>query len=231
MYVFRKVFGLKIVILCLFAFVLCSGFQSSSQLLEESLSQKGNQQVTVKSQLTEQEADQIQDLLKSMGIKSTKEKSKSEHLLEMTDKVWEVKVRLADAVEAIVAIDKAGLPPVAKSHLFEDYMKRQRERYEMEKEEVALAESVAAELEKIKGVNDAEVLLTFPFNDEGEEGKVHATVYISHTGFLDDPSGAEVKRIKHLILEQIDGLTENNLTLITERNVVNVKKKNKEIET
>lgn len=211
---------LKKMVLGLLACVITTGFQSSSQLLQESLNQKGNQQVTVKSQLTEAEADEIQSLLDSKQIKSAKEKAKSEQLLEMTDRVWEVKVKLTDAVEAILAIDKAGLPRSDKSQLFEEYMKRQRERYEMEKEEIDLAERIARELEKIKGVNDAEVLITFPSDDSGVQGKVHATVYVSHTGLLDDPTGAEVEHVKQLILEGIDGLTENNLTLITERNAV-----------
>lgn len=216
---------LKKIIISVSAFLVCCSFQSSSQLLEDSLSHKGNQQVTVKSQLSEEEADQIQTLLNSKGIPSTKDKAKSEQLLEMTDRVWEIKVKLTDAVEAIVAMDKAGLPPVEKGHLFEEYMKRQRERYEMEKEEIDLAERVARSLEKIKGVNDAEVLITFSTDDTGKEEVIHATVYISHTGFLDDPTGVEVQHVKQMILEQIDGLTEDNLTLINERNVVNVNKK------
>jgi len=217
---------LKKIVSSLLTLLLCTGFQSSSQLLEDSLNQKGGQLVTVKSQLSENEADQIQSHLRSLGINSTKEKAKSEQLLDMTDRVWEIKVRLVDSVEAIIALDKAGLPPVVKSHLFEEYMKRQRERYEMEKEEITLAEKVARELEKIKGVNDAEVLLTFQTTDDGAKGKVHATIYISHTGFLDDPGGPEMQRVKELIFGQIDDLTENNLTLINERNV-QYKKNNK----
>lgn len=216
---------MKKVIFCLLALGLCTGFQSSPQLLEHSLSQKGNHPVTIRSHLSDEEADQILAHLKSLGIEATKEKTKSDQLPEMTEKIWEIKVKLTDAVEAIVALDKAGLPPAEKSHLFEEYMKRQRERYDMEKEEIDLAEGLTYALEKIKGVNEAEVLITYPTDDAGENNSVHATVYISHTGFLDDPSGKEMKGIKQFILKWVDGLKEQNLTLIAERNAVSSKKK------
>ncbi|MEC7838969.1 MAG: hypothetical protein VX777_02895 [Chlamydiota bacterium] len=179
----------------------------------ELLKGSDNSLVIVRSQLSESEADTIVDFLASKKVTAFKQHSKSDQLTELSDNFWEVYVASSDAAEAIIAIDEEGLPVREKSLVFEEYMRRQRERFQDMERDSQVVEVIRNKVKKIAGVIEVEVL--YRNNDE----EVYATIYVRHNGSLDDPSSELAEKIKKIVLVNIPNLKEKNLKLITERDI------------
>lgn len=182
--------------------------------------------VVIRSQLTDEEADEVLSFLKAKGIQAEKVTTRSRQLAAVSDNSWEVHVSPFDAVEAVVSLDEAHIPPKKSHLLFDEYLKRMRENRETNIAYDNLAEQVVKEVKALKGVRNVEVFINYIQNDEDENGAyLQATVYVSHTGVLDDPQGNFAEEIKHLVASKIDGLDEKHIVLISERDVPSVYEK------
>lgn len=200
-----------------------TGFQHSEEFLQDSYVEEEKGGVMVKAQLTDQEADEIIAFLKKRGIEATKLQTPSQELAKLSDSPWEVYVEDIDAAEAIIILDEAQLPTRSTGHLFEEYLRRQREQSKMGFEEKKIAGTITDEIGKIKGVNSAE--LYFVSSEPTDQSSpanladLHVIVYVDHNGILDDPNSEEAMKIRKLVLDNIPDLKEKNLVLITERSI------------
>ncbi len=87
--------------------------------------------------------------------------------------------------------------------------------------QAGLAEQIASTIRKIDGVLDAEVQISFPEEDPLNPGKtkgsITASVYVKHSGVLDDPNSHLITKIKRLVAASITGLDYDNVTVIADR--------------
>jgi type III secretion protein J len=87
--------------------------------------------------------------------------------------------------------------------------------------EAGLGEQIASTIRKIDGVLDADVQLSFPeedpLNPDKFRGDVKASVYVKHTGVLDDPNAQLITKIRRLVASAIQGLDFDNVTVIPDR--------------
>jgi len=193
-------------------------YQYTDELIQYEVDKEnGASLVIVRSQLTEEEANIIIDFLSSNGLVATKEQTKSEQLAQLSENSWEVYVTSGDAVEAIVSLDQEKLPLRKKNLLFEEYMRRQRERFQSYGDNSEIIDSVQEEVQKIPGVTDVEVLINKPLIDQKNFGRIQATLYVRHNGSLDDPNSDFSIKIKKIAIDLIPDLKMKNLVLITEK--------------
>jgi type III secretion protein J len=87
--------------------------------------------------------------------------------------------------------------------------------------QAGIAEQIASTIRKIDGVLDADVQISFPDDDPLNPGatkqKMTASVYVKHSGVLDDPNAHLITRIKRLVAGSVNGLSYDNVTVIPDR--------------
>lgn len=150
--------------------------------------------------LNEMESNEIMVFLNSWGIDASKTRSRD---LGPWDITWDISVKENRATEAIAILSQKGLPHSG---------------------EKTLAEQMASTIQKIDGILDSDVQLSFPndsLNANAEKkGKVIASVYIKHSGTLDDQNLHLSKKIKRLVAASVPGLDYNDVTIIAEKVVI-----------
>ncbi len=82
--------------------------------------------------------------------------------------------------------------------------------------QAGLGEQIASVIRKIDGVLDADVQISFPEEDPLNVGKgpkqpITASVYVKHTGVLDDPNSQLIPKIKRLVSSSVTGLDYDNV--------------------
>ena len=87
--------------------------------------------------------------------------------------------------------------------------------------QAGLGEQIASTIRKIDGVLDADVQISFPEEDPLNPGankqKITASVYVKHSGVLDDPNAHLITRIKRLVAGSVPGLDFDNVTVIGDK--------------
>ncbi len=187
-----------------------NAYNHTTNLIQQNIDESSD--VLIHSQLSEAEAIEIIEFLHTQGINAKKAETRSQQLQEASATPWDIYVAPIDAVEAITFINDAELPKRKKSLLFEEYIRRQREKFAGDGTHTQATAEATEEIQKIPGVIDAEVLVNRPGN-----GQVYATIYVRHDGILDDPNGDTAEHIKNIALNTIPELVIKNLNFITER--------------
>ncbi len=180
---------------------------------------------TIVNALTEKEANEIWVFLSGKGVEVTKVQSAEGGGAGARKEVlWDIQVPSNQAAEAIALLNQSGLPRRRGQSLlgiFQNGGLVPSEMTEKIKYQSGLAEQIANTIRKIDGVLDAEVQISFPEEDPLNLAKkkqtITASVYVKHSGVLDDPNTHLVTKIKRLVAASITGLDYDNVTVIGDR--------------
>lgn len=179
---------------------------------------------TIVNGLDEREANEIQVFLGRKGIPAQKTQAAEAGGGGQKIVLWDISVQEDRANEAMSLLNQAGLPRRRGQSLLGIFGNVGLVPSDMEQKiryEAGLGEQIASTIRKIDGVLDAEVQLSFPQEDPlnpGQfKGKIVASVYVKHSGVLDDPNSHLISKIKRLVASSITGLDYDNVTVIPDR--------------
>lgn len=174
--------------------------------------------------LDEKEANEILVFLSSKGIDAIKVEATAEKGAGTKVTLWNISVEASRANEAMALLNQVGLPRRRGQSLLNIFSSgalvpsglQEKIRYQ-----AGLGEQIANVIRKIDGVLDAEVQISFPEEDPLNPGalkqKITASVFVRHSGVLDDPNAHLVTRIKRLVAGSVPGLDFDNVTVIGDR--------------
>lgn len=182
---------------------------------------------TIVNGLDEKEANEIIVFLSTRGIDVTKSKSTEGGGGGGGSKtsLWDITVDEEQATEAMSLLNQNGLPRRRGQNLLSIFANvglvpsalQDKIRYE-----AGLAEQIASTIRQIDGVLNAEVQLSFPQEDPlnpnaEKKQKITASVYVKHSGVLDDPNSHLITKIKRLVSSAVTGLDIDNVNVISDR--------------
>lgn len=180
---------------------------------------------TIVNGLDEKEANEILVFLSGKGVDATKVQAAADSSGGAGKAVlWNISVDDSQANEAMSLLNQAGLPRRRGQNLLGIFSNvglvpsgmQEKIRYQ-----AGLAEQIASTIRKIDGVLDADVQISFPdedpLNPTAIKQKITASVYVKHSGVLDDPNAHLMTRIKRLVAGSINGLDYDNVTVIGDR--------------
>ena len=138
---------------------------------------------------------------------------------------WVITVPSEDSTRALSILNQLGLPRRRGQNLLKIFANSglvPSERQEEIRYQEGLAESIASSIRKMDGVLDADVRLSFPKEDplnptKKTQERVSASVYVKHSGALDDPNSLMIPKIKRLVSGSVNGLDYDNVTVIPDR--------------
>jgi type III secretion protein J len=137
---------------------------------------------------------------------------------------WDIAVSANDADDAMATLAKNGLPRVRSPNLIDLFSANglvpsdisEKIRYR-----AGLADEIANMIRKMDGIVDADVQLSFPqedpLNPNAKLPPITASVYVKHTGILDDPNAHLMSKIKQLVSGAVTGLSYDNVSVIGDR--------------
>lgn len=181
-------------------------------------------QRTIVNGLDEKEANEILVFLANRGINATKIPASSEGGAGSKAVLWNISVESSQGNEAMALLNQVGLPRRRGQNLLGIFSNvglvpsgmQEKIRYQ-----AGLAEQIASTIRKIDGVLDADVQVSFPeedpLNPTAQKQKITASVYVKHSGVLDDPNAHLITRIKRLVAGSVNGLDFDNVTVIGDR--------------
>lgn len=179
---------------------------------------------TIVNSLDEREANGIIVFLSSKGIDAVKVKSTEGGGGGSKLTLWDISVPEEQAIEAMSMLNQAGLPRRSGQSLLGIFSNSGLVPSEMQEKiryQAGLAAQIASTIRKFDGVLDAEVQVSFPeedpLNPGKSKGEITASVYVKHSGILDDPNTHAVTKIKRLVTGAITGLKYDNVTVISDR--------------
>lgn len=181
---------------------------------------------TIVNGIDEKEANEILVFLSANRLDAIKEQAVTEGGGGGPGKaiMWNISVESSQANEAMALLNQVGLPRRRGQNLLGIFSNsslvpsgmQEKVRYQ-----AGLAEQIASTIRKIDGVLDADVQISFPDEDPLNPGatkqKITASVYVKHSGVLDDPNAHLVTRIKRLVAGSVNGLDYDNVTVISDR--------------
>lgn len=182
-------------------------------------------QKTIVNGLDEKEANEIIVFLSTRGLGASKIKSTEVAAGGSKVTLWDIQVQQDQATEAMALLNQNGLPRRRGQNLlglFANVGLVPSEMQDKIRYQAGLAEQIASTIRKIDGVLDADVQLSFPEEDPlnpnaEKKQKISASVYIKHSGVLDDPNSHLVTKVKRLVAASITGLDFDNVTVIGDR--------------
>lgn len=215
----KKVMSSMRLLVLSFIIALTSGCESKSSIVHG---------------LSEQDANEIVVLLEKENIPTYKMAAKAaggpgaQKLL-----LWDIAVQAADKVQAMAILSANGLPRTYSPTLLDLFTASGLVPSEMAEKiryEAGLAASLATTIRKIDGVVDANVIISFPeenpLNPEETKGPITATVFVKHTGILDDPNSHISNKIKELVAGAVSGLKYDNVTAVNDRSMLSLASRN-----
>ncbi len=181
---------------------------------------------TIVNGLDEKDANEILVFLSSKGIEAEKVKAESAGggggggaVVE-----WNIVVKSPESAEAMRLLNQQGLPRRKSQNLlgiFSNGGLVPSDLQEKIKYRAALAEQLASTLRKYEGILDADVQVSFPeedpLNPGKMKGKITASVWIKHSGVLDDPNSHLRTKIQRFVASSVTGLDPDDVTVIGER--------------
>lgn len=181
---------------------------------------------TIVNGLEEKEANEIVVLLSTKNIEATKVQSDEGTGGGGAQKVilWNIAVPEQSATQAMSVLNNAGLPRTKGQNLLNIFSNTGLVPTDMAEKiryQAGLASQIASTIRNIDGVLDADVLISFPeqdpLNPTAPKKDITASVYVKHSGVLDDPNTHLITKIKNLVTSSISGLKYENVTLIPDR--------------
>ncbi len=173
----------------------------------------------------EKEANEIIVLLSTKGINADKVKS-IEATTGGAQKVtlWDISVPDEETTSAMSILNNAGLPRKKSQNLLNIFSNTGLVPTDMAEKiryQAGLASQIAGTIRNIDGVLDADVLISFPeqdpLNPTAPKKDITASVYVKHSGVLDDPNTHLASKIKSLVTSSVSGLKYENVTLVPDR--------------
>lgn len=178
---------------------------------------------TIVNGLDEREANEILVLLARENVPAYKLKQ-AEGGAGAKIVLWDIAVDATDANKAMAILSANGLPRRRGQNLIELFSAGGLVPSDMQEKiryQAGLADSIANTIRKIDGIVDADVQLSFPeedaLNPTAVKGQITASVYVKHTGVLDDPNSHLITKIKRLVASSVAGLSFDNVTVIPDR--------------
>lgn len=201
---------------CVFLLVTCVAFLT--------LTGCGSKR-TIVNALDEKEANEILVFLSSKGIEASKVQEVAGGGGGQKAVLWDIIVDEEKGNEAMSLLNQAGLPRRRGQNLlgiFSNVGLVPSEMQEKIRYQAGLAEQIASTIRKIDGVLDAEVQISFPEENpldtlHEKKQKITASVYVKHSGVLDDPNSHLITKIKRLVAASVTGLDYDNVTVIADR--------------
>jgi len=179
---------------------------------------------TIVNGLDEKEANEILVFLSGKGIDASKAQTVSAGGGANKEVLWDISVDETQATEAMALLNQNGLPRRKGQNLLNIFSTSGLVPSEMNEKiryQSGLAEQIANTIRKIDGVLDAEIQISFPeedpLNPTANKQKITASVYVKHSGVLDDPNTHLVTKIKRLVAASVPGLDYDNVTVIGDR--------------
>lgn len=181
---------------------------------------------TIVNGLDEKEANEILVFLASKNVDAMKAPSKDTGGAGASKLVlWDIDVPSNQANEAMALLNQAGLPRRKSQNLLNIFAAGGLVPSELQEKiryQAGLAEQIASTIRKIDGILDTEVQISFPEEDPlhpeiNKTKKITASVYVKHSGVLDDPNSHLITKIKRLVAASITGLDYDNVTVIADR--------------
>jgi type III secretion protein J len=179
---------------------------------------------TIVNKLDEKEANEIIVFLSTKGVDALKVPSAEATGGGAKELLYDISVPEEQVTPAMSILNQAGLPRRRGQSLlgiFKEAGLVPSEMTEKIRYQAGLAEQIASTIRKIDGVLDAEVQISFPEEDPLNPGKtkgnITASVYVKHSGVLDDPNSHLITKIKRLVTASITGLLYDNVTVIPDR--------------
>jgi type III secretion protein J len=177
---------------------------------------------TIVTSLPDREANEIVVLLNSKGISAVKTPtavSATAGGATAAEQMWDITVPGSQITDALAILNRAGFPRFKSTTLLDLFGSQglvpsdiqDRIRYQE-----GLSEQLASTIRKMDGILDADVQITFP-SDELPAKEITASVYVKHRGILDNPNSLAITKIKRLISSAIPGLTNENVSVVTDR--------------
>lgn len=175
--------------------------------------------------MDEKEANEILVFLSTRGIAASKIRAAEAGGGGAKIPMFDISVEEDQATEAMALLNQAGLPRRRGQNLLGIFANVGLVPSEMQDKiryQAGLAEQIASTIRKIDGVLDAEVQISFPEEDPLNPGaekkqKITASVYVRHSGVLDDPNAHLITKIKRLVAASVVGLDFDNVTVIGDR--------------
>ncbi|MBS0637332.1 MAG: type III secretion inner membrane ring lipoprotein SctJ [Verrucomicrobia bacterium] len=180
---------------------------------------------TIVNGLDERDANEILVLLAQKHIPAYKIEQKAQSTgAGQKMQLWDVAVSSENAVRAMEILSENGLPRVRGPSLLDLFSSTglvPSDTAENIRYQVGLADTIANMVRKMDGVIDANVELSFPeedpLNPSAKLPPITASVYVKHTGVLDDPNRHLTSKIKQLASGAISGLSYDNVNVIPDR--------------
>ncbi len=180
---------------------------------------------TIVNGLDEREANEIMVLLSSKDISAYKIKEiESGGGGAAKEVLWDIAVDSSESTEAMAILSANGLPRRRGHNLLQLFSAGGLVPSDMQEKiryQAGLADQIASTIRKIDGIVDADVQLSFPeedpLNPNAPKGSVTASVYVKHTGVLDDPNSHLITKIKRLVSSSVNNLPFDNVTVIPDR--------------
>lgn len=178
--------------------------------------------------LEQNDANEILVFLASKGIVDA-EKMKSTEGGGGGSKVtlWDIVVDANRANEAMWQLNQQGLPRRSTQSvlgIFSTGGLVSSDLQEKIKYRAALAAQLAGTIRKYEGVLDADVQVSFPeedpLNPGKSKGKITASIWVKHSGILDDPNSHLATKIKRYIASAITGLNYDDVNIVSVRSQV-----------
>ncbi len=171
--------------------------------------------------LDEREANEIIVFLANRGIEATKEQAAAGGGGGQTVVKWNISVAADKRQQAMGMLSQAGLPRRQGQNLLDLFKESGLVPSEMQQKirfQSGLSEQIASIIRKMDGVVDADVQLSFPeedpLNPTVKKGRVTASVYVKHTGVLNDPNSHMISNIKWLVAGAVPGLSYDDVTVV-----------------
>ncbi len=176
--------------------------------------------------LQERDANELIVFLAGNDVEADKTEQSTTGAAGGEQALWTISVPTTQAIEALAILNRNGLPRRPVNNLLGLFPKSglvssaQEEQIRFQE---GLSRQIAGVIQKIDGVLDADVQISFPQTEEtggvqgGQPaGAVRASVFVKHQGILDDPNIQLVPKIKRLVAGSVVGLSYDNVTVVTD---------------
>lgn len=177
--------------------------------------------------LDQNEANEILVFLSNKRIEADKVRSTEGTGAGAKVVLWDIEVNASDANEAMRQLNQQGLPRRPGQSvlgIFSTGGLVSSDLQEKIKYRAALAAQLASTIRKYEGVLDADVQVSFPeedpLNPGKTKGKITASIWVKHSGILDDPNRQLANKIKRYVASAITGLNLDDVSIISERSRV-----------
>lgn len=177
--------------------------------------------------LEQNDANEILVFLASKGIDGEKVKSTEGGGAGAKVTLWDVVVDSDKANDAMWQLNQQGLPRRSSQSvlgIFSTGGLVSSDLQEKIKYRAALAAQLAGTIRKYEGVLDADVQISFPeedpLNPGKTKGKITASIWVKHSGILDDPNSHLATKIKRYVASAITGLNYDDVNIVSVRSQV-----------